>query len=281
MLSLAAIQFSENRSKLPLDTAESSEVEQDNNADFNKNEGLPSAQSVDSIFPANLRSSYEIALAEVVSDEMDTHLWAEAYAHTDTDDAAKRRYVRERAREINSQGNGFSEDTPAVNASNRVLGDPSKPKLRNLGWLGWLMIIAFYTALWLMQLGELSFIQEMNKIPWLITDLNSVFFYSFILISIRILLFILLQRTISGHQFFKWPMEEIRRPRSFLAIWIGLFSSFLVSSAVLLSIYLIEPTVEIERDRVEMSIINVSKFLAYLMLGFVLAFLYKIKVRKR
>ena len=59
------------------------------------------ATALDGVEPK--KSSYEIALQEVESGQMVSAVWAKAYAHTETEDAAQRYYVRERAKILDKE----------------------------------------------------------------------------------------------------------------------------------------------------------------------------------
>jgi hypothetical protein len=204
------------------------------------------------------RSAFEIALEEVELDQTVSSLWTEAYAHTEDEESRKKYYVRERA---------------------KILTSLAEPNLRSIGVFGWIFVVAFYVVLWTMAVGELAFIQETKRLVTLIPDEKAAFILASISISIRVFIFLIIHKLISGHAFGKWPERKTLRPRTFLAIWVGLFSTFLVNSAQNYGLYLYDPNWSTAKESVGMVIVNVSTFLMYCLAGLVIAFLYKIKVR--
>ena len=203
-------------------------------------------------------SSYQTALNEIESGLVDDSIRAQAYAHTETEDTAKRYYVRERSKAIDKEkDSGF----------------------RNVSFFVWFSVIAFYGLALMMQTGEFSFISDAKLLRMLVPDTGSVFIWASIITSIRVVVFLLIHKIISGHSFGKWPILKQRRPRAFLAIWVGLFSTFLVNCAVNFGVYLYDPDGVMARESLGFALINFGTFLMWCVPGLVLAFLYKLKVR--
>ena len=280
VISLAAIQYAENRSKPPLYMAESSEVEQDNNTDFNKNEGQPNAKSSDSIFPANLRSSYEIALAEVVSGEMDTHLWAEAYAHTDTDDAAKRRYVRERARVLDIDNIDTEKTAKPDNPTILTQSLASEKDLLGLGRY-WAAIIIPISIGALLLAGQLATFRESGNYSSYLFNESQIWVILLCIGGCYIVSIKIFHKIITGHAFGKWPLDRRLRPRFFLGKWVAMSSGFLVLAIVEFSFDFSGGAYGTPRDHLGASVICVIYFLVQCALGLGISFLYKMKVRQR
>jgi len=242
------------------------EMSKDNNADSEKS-----------------LSAYEIALIEIETGDKDFALWAEAYANTESDDLAKRYYVRKRAEAIDkesedwwlSDNEGTDEQTTEVPLPN----ESSKDKqLGKLGILGWFVVIAFYIALWTMQLGELTTLQKAKFYPALLPEEQSAFIWAWILVSLRVFVFLFIHKIISGHSFGKWPVDKKQRPRAFLGIWVGLFSTFLVNSAQNLGLFLYDVNGWMAEESLGFVLINLTTFLLWCIPGLVLASFYKVKV---
>ena len=203
-------------------------------------------------------SSYLTALNEIESGLVDDSIRAQAYAHTETEDTAKRYYVRERSKAIDKEkDSGF----------------------RNVSFFVWFSVIAFYGLLLMMQTGQLAFISDAKHLRMLVPDARSVVIWASIIVSIRVVVFLVIHKIISGHSFGKWPILKQRRPRAFLAIWVGLFSTFLVNCAENFGVYLYDPDGGMARESLGYALINFGAFLMWCVLGLVLTFLYKLKVR--
>ena len=203
-------------------------------------------------------SSYLTALNEIESGLVDDSIRAQAYAHTETEDTAKRYYVRERSKAIDKEkDSGF----------------------RNVSFFVWFSVIAFYGLLLMMQTGKLAFISDAKHLRMLVPDARSVVIWASIILSIRVVVFLVIHKIISGHSFGKWPILKHRRPRAFLAIWVGLFSTFLVNCAENFGVYLYDPDGGMARESLGYALINFATFLMWCILGLVIAYCYKLKVR--
>jgi len=229
-------------------------------------------------------SAYEIALIEIETGDKDSALWAEAYANTESDDLAKRYYVRKRAEAIDKESEDWSlrdnEGTDEQTTEVPLPNESSKDKqLGKLGIFGWLVVIAFYIALWTMQLGELITLQNAKFYPALLPEEQSAFIWAWILVSLRVFVFLFIHKIISGHSFGKWPVDKKQRPRAFLGIWVGLFSTYLVSSAQNLGLYLYDVNSWMAQESLGFVLINLMTFLLWCMPGLVLAFFYKMSVK--
>ncbi|MCS5594776.1 MAG: sel1 repeat family protein, partial [Porticoccaceae bacterium] len=91
------------------------------------------------IAKAQALAPFEIALNEVESNNVDSALWAEAYAHTEDEESRKKHYVRERAKVITSEAGS---------------------ELRSLGKSGWGFVIAFVFISFLMLVGLIETLGE-------------------------------------------------------------------------------------------------------------------------
>jgi len=203
-------------------------------------------------------SSYQIALDEVKLGAVDAALWAKSYAHSDSEDASQRSYVRQRA---------------------QALDEDKQLRLRKLGIFGWLTVVSFYSLLWAMQLGELITIYEAKGFNTLLPNEQSTFILAFILISVRVLVFLYIHKIISGYSFGNWPVSTKRRPKSFVAIWVGLSSTFLVNALGNLGHYMYISNSPSSKESLGFVMINIATFLMWCILGLVIAYFYKLKVR--
>jgi len=229
-------------------------------------------------------SAYEIALIEIETGDKDSALWAEAYANTESDDLAKRYYVRKRAEAIDKESEDWwlsdNEDTDEQTTEVPLPNEISKDKqLGKLGLFGWLVVIAFYIMQWAMQLGVLSALQNVKLYPALLPDEQSAFIWAWILVSLRVFVFLFIHKMISGHSFGKWPVDKKLRPRAFLGIWVGLFSTYLVNAAQNLGLFLYEINGSMAEESLGFVLINLMSFLLWCMVGLVLAFFYKMRVK--
>jgi len=229
-------------------------------------------------------SAYEIALIEIETGDKDSALWAEAYANTESDDLAKRYYIRKRAEAIDKESEDWrlsdNEGTDEQTTEAPLPNESSKDKqLGKLGIFGWLVVITFYIALWTMQLGELTTLQKAKFYPALLPEEQSAFIWAWILVSLRVFVFLFIHKIISGHSFGKWPVDKKQRPRAFLGIWVGLFSTFLVNSAQNLGLFLYNVNGWMAEESLEFVLINLLTFLLWCIPGLVLAFFYKVKVK--
>jgi hypothetical protein len=201
------------------------------------------------------KSAIEIALDEVVSNTQDSALWAEAYIHTDDDESRKKYYVRERSKVIDSQ---------------------AATKLRKLGKFGWITIISFYILTLPTQIGELLTLHKIGGYYLLpIPNEAMAFFWGFVLLLIRIILFLYLYTLITRHKFGQWPIEKKLRPRFFLGTWIGLFSGYLVAITIMITSGLTLNS----QDYFGAAIIQTSSFLLWCFVGVLLSLFYKLKLK--
>lgn len=229
------------------------------------------------------QSSYEIALQEVESGQMVSAVWAKAYAHTETEDAAQRYYVRERAKILDKE-NGVrqvndDQDTEQINVELTPVREAAKEKqLRRLGILGWSSILFVLGLTSLMELGAFAFAQE-AILGIGEYDATVALFWSLASLFVRIILLVVTFKLVTGFSFGYFPEDKNLRPRSFFAIWLGLIIYHLFVALMLISLHSYDSISLPMAKIIEPMAISIFTFMVCLAVGLILSGLYKIVVR--
>ena len=242
------------------------------------NDDLQLIESTDSIGLSEPRSSYEIALAEVESEKMDSHLWAEAYAHSDSDDAAKRRYVRERAKVL-SIDNHETEGAKQAETAGLVADSlRSKPELIGIGRY-WISVITCMLMSSILLLGKLETLRDAGYYSSYMSNDNQMLLVFLGISAAYIISIKICHKIITGHSFSQWPLDTKRRPRFLLGKWVALSSGILVLAIIEISFDLSGGAYGTSRDHLGAAAIGIGLFLINCFLGLLIYFCYKIKVR--
>mgnify|MGYP006081737453 CR=1 FL=1 len=229
------------------------------------------------------QSSYEIALEETESGQMDSAVWAKAYAHTETEDGAKRYYVRERAKILDKDnGVGQVNDdncTEQINDELTPVREETKDKqIRRLGILGWICILFVLGLTLSLDIGAFSFVHEAIP-PVGEYDPTVVVFWGLVSLFVRIILLVVTFKLVTGFSFGYFPEDKNLRPRSFFAIWLGLIIYGLFVTLILLTLHSYDPIILPMAQIIDPMIISIGTFIICFVVGLMLSGLYKIVVR--
>jgi|SaaInlStandDraft_1057018.scaffolds.fasta_scaffold66917_2 hypothetical protein len=201
---------------------------------------------------------FERALAELETNRYVPELWAKAYALTKDEESRKKFYVKERA---------------------KLLSSKAQPELRNLRKFGWVAVGGFVVTGAVLFLGFLTIVGEAGSYAQFLSTVDGRLSIAGLLIMQYLIFFNMNHKRITGYRFGKWPMEPKLRPRFFFGIWVGMFSFHLILTAIEAGFYLGGGAHGTPRDHLDGAIINLLSFLFYVLIGLVIAFFYKIKVR--
>ena len=235
------------------------------------------ATALDGVEPK--KSSYEIALQEVESGQMVSAVWAKAYAHTETEDAAQRYYVRERAKILDKENGVWQvnddQDTEQINVALTPVREAAKEKqLRRLGILGWSSILFVLGLTSAMDIGAFAFAQE--AIPKIGEyDSTVALFWGLVSLFVRIILLVVTFKLVTGFSF----GDKNFRPRSFFAIWLGLIIYGLLAALMLLTLHSYDPIILPMAQIIDPMIISIATFMICFAAGLILSGLYKIVIR--
>ena len=239
------------------------------------------ATALDGVEPK--KSSYEIALQEVESGQMVSAVWAKAYAHTETEDAAQRYYVRERAKILDKENGVWQvnddQDTEQINVALTPVREAAKEKqLRRLGILGWSSILFVLGLTSAMDIGAFAFAQE--AIPKIGEyDSTVALYWGFAMLFVRIILLVVTFKLVTGFSFGYFPEDKNLRPRSFFAIWLGLIIYGLFSAVRDLGFHFYDPITVPMALIEDLVVLNILGFAVLYAVGLMLSGLYKIVVR--
>ena len=229
------------------------------------------------------QSSYEIALQEIESGQMVSAVWAKAYAHTETEDAAQRYYVRERAKILDKE-NGVrqindDQDTEQINVELTPVREAAKEKqFRRLGILGWSSILFVLGLTSLMDIGAFAFAQE--AIPKIGEyDSTVALFWGLVSLFVRIILLVVTFKLVTGFSFGYFPEDKNLRPRSFFAIWLGLIIYGLLAALMFLTLHSYDPISLPMAQIIDPMAISIATFMICFAVGLILSGLYKIVIR--
>ena len=229
------------------------------------------------------QSSYEIALQEVESGQIVSAVWAKAYAHTETEDEAKRYYVRERAKILDKDnGVGQVNDDNCTEQTNDELTpvrEETKGKqVRRLGILGWICILFVLGLTLSLDIGAFSFVHEAIP-PVGEYDPTVVVFWGLVSLFVRIILLVVTFKLVTGFSFGYFPEDKNLRPRSFFAIWLGLIIYGLLAALMLLTLHSYDPISLPMAQIIDPMAISIATFMICFAVGLILSGLYKIVIR--
>ena len=222
--------------------------------------------------PVTPRSSFEIALEEIEKDNKNPAVWAEAFAHTETEDAAKRYYVRERAKILDKE-NGVEQ----VNDDLTPVREETKEKqVRRLGIFGWLCVLFGLGGTTLMEIGSFALVVETAFGQY---NASMAVLWGLAILFVRIILLVVTFKLVTGFTFGYFPEHKILRPRSFFAIWLGFSISSLIAVVVNLAFHFYDPLTVPMALIIDSIIVSITFFVISFAVGLIFSWLYVLKVK--
>lgn len=234
--------------------------------------------SANDIAPKDLALAYQIAMEEVESGDKDLALWAKAYAHSETDDATKRYYVRERAAVLDRENRCGTEPETTSEAQAAYIDCPPVRKVRRIGFMSRVWFIVYFCFILLMRVGVFATLAESQRYSSLLPSADLVFVYAFTLVVIDLMFFFTLHRYITGRSFGTWPLDPKYRPRAFFGLFAAYQSPCLSQIVLALGLYLYDTHGQFVDVSFELMIISASLFVLSSLLGLFITFFYKIRV---
>ena len=218
------------------------------------------------------RSSFEIALEEIEKGNKNSAVWAEAFAYTETEDAAKRYYVRERAKILDKE-NGVEQVNDELTP---VREETREKQIRRLGIFGWLCILFILGGTFLMDVGSFT---DTQIVAFGQDSPSMAFYWGLAMLFVRIILLAVTFKLVTGFTFGYFPEDKNLRPRSFFAICLGFSICSLFVAVGILAFHFYDPLTVPMALIQDLIIIKILLFVIYSAVGLILAWLYKFKVK--